>query len=201
MSSQKLSFSGSRVSNSELFVWALYLLGGADRDVDVEEIYLKCFEIAPARLSWRTRSDLPDYKKTAKALQSVEADTDFIQRPHKYARRLTKNGIEWVEANYKQLEKHYGRENVPPPETNRYLQHSRQIKGHPVWEHFQNKNFENVLHLVADALECSPASPENIWQSRFADLERISKLLNDDEMRNFTEYARTIHRKGVDHVQ
>ena len=46
----KLSFSADRASNSELFVWALYLLGGAERDVDVEEIYLKCFEIAPARL-------------------------------------------------------------------------------------------------------------------------------------------------------
>ena len=201
MNSQKLSFSGSRVSNSELFVWALYLLGGADRDVDVEEIYLKCFEIAPARLSWRTRSDLPDYKKTAKTLQSVEADTNFILRPHKYARRLTQAGIEWVEANFKQLEKHYGRESVPPPETNRFLQQARHIKGHPVWEQFKSGNYENVLHLVADALECSPASPENIWQSRFADLERISKLFNDSQMSDFTEYARTIHRKGIDDVK
>ena len=198
MTSQKLSFSGNRVSNSELFVWALYLLGGADRDVDVEEIYLKCFEIAPARLSWRTRTDLPDYKKTAKALQSVESDTDFIQRPHKYARRLTNSGIQWVEVNKKQLENHYGRNNVPPPETNRYLQQSRLIKNHEVWQHFKGRNYESVLHLVADALECSPASPENIWQSRFADLERISTLLNDSEIADFAKYARTVHRRGSD---
>ena len=38
-------------SNQDLFLWALFLLGGADRDVDVEEIYLKCFEIAPSRPS------------------------------------------------------------------------------------------------------------------------------------------------------
>ena len=43
--------------------------------MDVEEIYLKCFEIAPARLGWRTRPEIPDYKKISKALQSVEAKT------------------------------------------------------------------------------------------------------------------------------
>ncbi len=62
-------------NNQDVFVWALYLLGGADRGVDVEEIYLKCFELAPARLGWRTRPDLPDYKKASKALQSIEAKT------------------------------------------------------------------------------------------------------------------------------
>lgn len=62
-------------NNQDVFIWALYLLGGADRDVDVENIYLKSFELTPARLGWRTRPDPPDYKKTAKALQSIEATT------------------------------------------------------------------------------------------------------------------------------
>jgi len=60
-------------NNDDLLVWALHLLGGAERWVDVEELYLKAFELAPARLSWRTRPDLPDYKKCAKALQAVES--------------------------------------------------------------------------------------------------------------------------------
>ena len=55
-------------NNQDVFVWALYLLGGADQDVDVEAIYLKCFELAPARLAWRTRPDLPDYKKISTSL-------------------------------------------------------------------------------------------------------------------------------------
>ena len=65
----------SEANNQDVFVWALYLLGGADKDVDVEEIYLKCFELAPARLGWRTHPEIADYKKTSKALQSIEATT------------------------------------------------------------------------------------------------------------------------------
>jgi hypothetical protein len=94
-------------NNQDVFVWALYLLGGADRDVDVEEIYLKCFELAPARLGWRTHPEIPDYKKTSKALQSIEATTHvgLLHRPHKYSRRLTLEGIKWVEAYKEILEK------------------------------------------------------------------------------------------------
>ena len=60
-------------NNQDLFVWSLFLLNGGSEWVDVEDIYLKSFELAPERLSWRTRRDIPDYKKCAKALQSVEA--------------------------------------------------------------------------------------------------------------------------------
>ena len=60
-------------NNNDLLVWSLFLLGGAEKWVDVEDIYLKAFELGPARLSWRTRADIPDYKKVSKALQSVEA--------------------------------------------------------------------------------------------------------------------------------
>jgi hypothetical protein len=56
-------------NNQDVFIWSLYQLGGADRSIEVEDIYLKAFDIAPARLGWRTRPDLPDYKKVAKALQ------------------------------------------------------------------------------------------------------------------------------------
>ena len=55
-------------NNQDVFLWALYVLGGADRDVDVEDIYLKCFEMAPARLGWRTQPQLPQYKKLRRHL-------------------------------------------------------------------------------------------------------------------------------------
>ena len=93
-------------NNQDVFIWALYLLGGADLDIDVEAVYLKSFKLAPARLGWRTHPEIPDYKKTAKALQSVEASTHvgLVQRQGPYHRRLTAEGVRWVEANRAQLE-------------------------------------------------------------------------------------------------
>ena len=61
------------VANWEIFVWALSQLDGAHRMVDVEEVFVRCFEVAPLRFSWRTGEDLPDYKKCSKALRDAEA--------------------------------------------------------------------------------------------------------------------------------
>jgi hypothetical protein len=59
-----------------------------------------------------------------------------------------------------------------------------------------NQQTEEVLHLVADALECSPASPESIWLGRFNDLDRMADVSGDVEIGQFAKYARSIHVRG-----
>jgi hypothetical protein len=201
MSRAKLSFSAERASNSELFVWALYLLGGAEHDVDVEDIYLKCFEIAPARLGWRTKPEIPDYKKTSKALQSVEAETEFIHKTHQYARRLTASGLNWVNSNLDKLKSTYGNQKVQPAASNYLLQRLTFIKSHPIWKEFKEGNITNVLHTLADSLECSPASPQQTWEGRFVELEMMSRVLNDKEIGEFLNYARLSYETEMNRVQ
>jgi hypothetical protein len=185
-------------SNQELFLWALFLLGGADHDVEVEEIYLKCFDIAPSRLAWRTRPDLPDYKKTAKALQSVEAQTDYIYRPHRYARRLSPQGITWITANETMLRNLYSDSMVPPPLTNQYVQQARRLRHQPIWERFESNSYDDVLNLLASALECSPASPDSVWRGRFTELSRMGDVLHDQELLDFEKYAEAIYLASKD---
>jgi hypothetical protein len=201
MSRTKLSFSADRASNSELFVWALYLLGGAEHDVDVEDIYLKCFEIAPARLGWRTKPMIPDYKKTAKALQSVEAETEFIHKTHQYARRLTSSGLTWVNQNLDKLQANYGAQGVKPAATNHFFQRSAFIKSHPIWSEFKRGNSNDVLHTLADSLECSPASPAQTWDGRFVELQTMASVLMDDELNKFHFYAKNAYKTEMKRVQ
>jgi len=59
------------VANWEIFLWAVYQLGGSSHFVDIEDVSYECFKIAPARFGWRTRPELPDYKKCTKALQEA----------------------------------------------------------------------------------------------------------------------------------
>jgi hypothetical protein len=42
--------SSEPVTNSDVFLWALYELGGADEFVDVEAAFFRAFELAPLRL-------------------------------------------------------------------------------------------------------------------------------------------------------
>ena len=201
MSGTKLSFSADRASNSELFVWALYLLGGAEHDVDVEDIYLKCFEIAPARLGWRTKPKIPDYKKTAKALQSVEAETEFIHKTHQYARRLTSSGLTWINQNQAKLQANYGNQKVSPSATNHFYQRSAFIKNHPIWKEFLVGNSIDILHTLADSLECSPASPTQTWEGRFVELQTMASVLADSELEKFLAYAKNVYKSEMKRAQ
>ena len=180
----------SEANNQDVFVWALYLLGGADRDVDVEEIYLKCFDLAPARLGWRTHPDLPDYKKAAKALQSVEASTHIglVHKPHKFSRRLTLAGVHWVELYKEILEENYSHLPVMASKSkNNYERLRQEILKSRAWQIFK---VEQEVHDIADAaaaLQCSPASPQSTWQSRVNNLKRASDVLKDKELMEFAE--------------
>jgi hypothetical protein len=179
-------------NNQDVFVWALYLLGGADKDVDVEEIYLKCFELAPARLGWRTHPEIPDYKKTSKALQSIEATTHvgLLHRPHKYSRRLTLEGIKWVEAYKEILEKNYSKAIVLASKTtNQHERKRHELKKSDAWAKFLMDPSTVEISDAAAALQCSAASPMSVWSGRVNDLRRTGDLLSDDSILNFADFV------------
>lgn len=178
-------------NNQDVFVWALYLLGGADKDVDVEEIYLKCFELAPARLGWRTHPEIPDYKKTSKALQSIEATTHvgLLHRPHKYSRRLTLEGIKWVEAYRSILEKNYSKAIVQASKTtNQHERKRHELKKSDAWAKFLIDPSTVEISDAAAALQCSAASPMSVWSGRVNDLRRTGDLLSDESILNFADF-------------
>jgi len=181
----------AEANNQDVFVWALYLLGGADKDIDVEEIYLKCFELAPARLGWRTHPEIPDYKKTAKALQCIEATTHvgLLHRPHKYSRRLTLEGIKWVEAYRAILEKNYSKAIVRASKTtNQHERRRHELKKSDAWNKFMIDPSTVEMSDVAAALQCSAASPISIWVGRINDLRRTGDLLSDESIMDFADF-------------
>ena len=181
----------SEPNNQDVFVWALYILGGADRDIDVEEIYLKCFELAPARLGWRTHPEIPDYKKTSKALQSIEATTHvgLLHRPHKYSRRLNHEGIKWVQAYKAILEKNYSKTLVQASKaTNQHERKRHELKKSDAWAKFLINPSTVEISDAAAALQCSAASPLSVWSGRVNDLRRTGDLLLDESILNFADF-------------
>jgi hypothetical protein len=177
-------------NNQDALVYALYLLGGADLDVDVETMYLKCHELAPARLSWRTRPDLPDYKKVSKALQSVEATTHvgLFHHTNQYARRLTLDGVRWVETYLSILEKVYLHAPVQASKvTNMHERKRQDIKNSDVW-HLYKTNPESLTIVdFASVLQCSAASSSVTWTSRVHDVKRAADVLQDQELMSFAQ--------------
>jgi len=94
------------ITKADIFLWALFRLGGAREFVDVEDVYVAAFELAPLRFCWRTRLDLPDLKKCSKALRDAEARKPplLAKSSDRYKRQLTPEGFGWVEVNQARLE-------------------------------------------------------------------------------------------------
>ena len=182
-------------NNQDVFVWALYVLGGADKDVDVEEIYLKCFELAPARLGWRTRPDLPDYKKASKALQSIEAKTHvgLLLRTNEYSRRLTSEGVRWVETYREILLSNYEQGPVKASASNnQYERRRKEIAESQAWNLYRAGGLGITSVELASAMNCMPASSDATWNSRINDVLRAADVLQDDQLRNFALLTRRI---------
>ena len=177
-------------NNQDALVYALYLLGGADKDVDVEDMFLKCHELAPARLSWRTRPDLPDYKKVSKALQSVEASTHvgLFHHTNQYARRLTLDGNRWVETYISILERVYSKAPVQASKnTNMHERKRHEIKNSQVWVLFKESPANIGIEDFASVLQCSAASSQATWASRVHDVKRAADVLQDQELMQFAQ--------------
>jgi len=182
-------------NNTDVFVWALYMLGGATKQVDVEDIYLKTFEIAPARFGWRTRPDLPNFKKAAKALQEVEAKSHvgLLMSLGQNYRRLTQAGIAWVETYKPILEKNYlGDIPVKGPATGDLARSTRELKSNDIWERWLSGE-SLTLSMVSVLLDVSNGSPAAIWADRFADLFDLATKTKDKDIARFAAEAISIY--------
>lgn len=179
-----------QANNSDVFLWGLYLLGGADKDVEVEEVCLKCFEIAPARFGWRTHPELPEGIKGLKALSVAEnkSHVGLIYRPSKFTCRLTPEGVKWVETYKSILEKIYADTLVQASKTtNLYERKRNEIKKSEIWSTYLTDPSSLEVVDFAAVLQCSAASSQTTWTSRVNDVKRAADVLQDQELMNFAK--------------
>ena len=166
------------VSNSEIFLWALHQLGGSSTFVDIEAAFVKCFEYAPNRFSWRTRRDLPDYKKCAKALRDAEAKVPalLIKTRDRVRRQLTVDGQKWIAANSPRLaELLEGNRVVQEPRTrpsSRLLVELERSEEFRAWS--ESAALPDQKWKVADVLRCSADSDVKVWNSRLELLKSMA---------------------------
>lgn len=161
------------VTNSDVFLWALYELGGADDFVDVEDVFFKAFDLAPLRLSWRTRADLPDLKKCSKALRDAEGrEPPLLVKKGAEMRRLTVEGQQWIERNFSRLAEALGGDGpVRAPQTrvpSRLVSQALHGQVFKMWA--EAGVITEEKWKVAEMLRCSPDSSRTVFRDRLETL-------------------------------
>jgi hypothetical protein len=181
------------LANWEIFMAALARAGGDREMVDVEAAFVVAHKLAPGRFSWRTRKDLPEYKKLSKALR--DADAHAVQLMTRTSdgqkRQLTAQGLAWIENNRHKLG---GLDNAstPPGMARSSLGASllsRMLKSDEflAWKSNDTKAMERWR--LAELLKCSPDSPNETWQSR---LEQTGAAAHAAGMKDVLEFVELI---------
>lgn len=157
------------ITNSDVFLWALYDLGGASDFIDVETAFIKAFDLAPLRLSWRTRPDLPDLKKCSKALRDAEGrEPRLLVKKGAEMRRLTVEGQQWIEENFDRLVDALGGDGVVrAPRTRVPSRLIGQALQSPVFTTWAGTHaITGDKWRIAEMLRCSPDSSGPVFRDR-----------------------------------
>jgi hypothetical protein len=204
-SERQVKAPSSEHNNADLIVWACYAAGGYERWIDVEELYLKAFELGPTRLAWRTRPDLPDYKKCAKALQEIEDEKrsdhlGLFLKQGRYTRQLSDDGLKWCESYKSLLESLYGGGFVPSQSGSEMARVIGTVESSDAFQAYRKSGVVEVeLWELADALQCLPSSSHDVWMARLDKLRLAADMNGRQDIGKFVDVAR--HRVSAEVVK
>jgi hypothetical protein len=194
-------------NNADLFIWALERVGGRDGYVDVEDVYFKCFELAPKRFAWRTRPHLPDLSRITVArrdavkrqnrlgilmIDALEVDVTQGKQVPSYQWRLTAAGAEWCDLYRERLTALYGGSSVPASPRQVESRRIRELRTSALFEQWASGDSVKPSRIqVADLLECSPGSEKKVFDLRLDQALEDAQKLDDSATVRFVEWLRT----------
>jgi hypothetical protein len=201
---------GKDINNRQVILLALLLQGGATGHVDLEDVAVQAYRLAPTRFRWN-RYDYPSLEATRQAFKHWKDRKTEEPRvtQHRQTYLLTGIGVkEAVEAArsilqvdissadeairaYKEsagiaTDNTQGAIVARTRTTARPSQHElRRIRAHKLFKLWQsgNKNFEQWE--IADLLNCLPNSSARVWSERFSRLNAMAEFWQDEELMRF----------------
>lgn len=185
----------SAIDNPDFVPLAFYLLGAVGQFVDVEDAFVKCYELAPARFGWR-KHPFPNYKTASKALRDLEGNRPgiLLRTPDGLERQLTANGVTWVEANLARFSEVEGRPELLAPTRRPFLRMLNDLSAHSLFLTFESGSLGHAKkHDVADALLCAPDSPPEVWRERLETFRAAAQYSKRSDVLRFLDELGETH--------
>ncbi|MFN8385664.1 MAG: hypothetical protein U0X92_04480 [Anaerolineales bacterium] len=194
------------LSNIDIVVYALYLLGGWHERIHTEDIALKCFELAPSRFSWIKYPNYPDNHtaylslgdaKKQKYGSLVEGESERKKErttkgiPRFGGWKLTLRGVEWLETNKARIEMSLGKRATIGKrlDTDRKLQDLINSMGFRKF--MKDGEQADISHAVfAESLVCTVNTPPETLNERLDQLHATAEILKRDDVKRYLRFCR-----------
>jgi len=180
----------TKISNTDFIPISLTELEGVGRFIDVEDIFIKCYELSPERFGWR-KYKYPNYKILHKALTDFEEKypTFIIKTPDGLSRQLTAEGVEWIKERLPIFRNLLETPELAAPRRRPNQRILNEIAVNILFNDFSTgKNPELNKFEVADILLCSPDSSPELWNERLISYKSTAEDSNRPDLVNFLNY-------------
>ena len=189
------------LSDKEIVLYALYLLGGWQKRVHTEDVALKCFELAPTKFSWVKYPEYPDIAPARFALEAAKKQKHGALVKGESERKktvksiggwmLTANGVQWIQANKELIKKYLGK-HVPTGERLPADRKLKELLGSVAFKKFidYGENAEISHAEFAESLICTVNTRSEILNDRLEQLYSISEKLKKEEVKDYVNFCR-----------
>jgi len=189
------------LSDKDIAIYALYLLGGWQKRIHTEDIALKCFELAPSKFSWVKYPRYPDVTPARFALEAAKKlKYGALVKGESERKRtskniggwmLTPNGVEWVEANKGRIEEYLGKY-VPAGDRSAADRKLRELMVSVAFRKFRDGGEQaEISHAeFAESLVCTVNTAAEVLNDRLEQLYSIAEELKREDIKSYINFCR-----------
>lgn len=190
-----------KLSDKDIVLYALYLLGGWEKRVHTEDIALRCYALVPSKFSWVKYPKYPDVAPARFALEAAKKlKYGALVKGESERKRviksiggwmLTAEGIQWIKINRARIEQYLG---TQIPTGNRLIAERKlnELLGSVAFRKFRAHGEQaEISHAdFAESLVCTINTRAEILKDRLEQLCSIAEELRREEVKNYVNFCR-----------
>ncbi len=187
--------SNEDLTNIDVVLYSLFLLGGTQKKVFTEDIAKKSFELAPSRFSWRRYPEYPDIEPTRKSLMDARNQKALIAGRAGEAKGFkpsdgwifSPKGIAWIEKNKSRIARTFNISNRKSVNRTNLSKKLNELETSTAYNKFlKDKSCANIKpYEFTDFLNASLDTPPAILRDR---VDRTSALAADGKNKKLLDF-------------
>lgn len=167
--------------NPQIVAIAAYLLGGKSKFIDIEDIALKAYELAPERFSWRTHPDWIDLGTIRDACSDAKKEKSgslLVGTPSK-GYMVTAEGVDFAKKERRYLEGAKSKkERVSKQDRALASREKTRLMTTAAFEKYANGDIQSITKEDAEAF--FRLDDYIVGSSRLQKIDRLQNMFSDD---------------------